>query len=114
MRYKVFGCKVNKYYTDKWLNWDYLAGKWGIFVASCVVTDSAKRKWIKFIKEISKEITFDEKIFISGCGAFKDGRAQSDFFELYPELKGYKDQIEVLWEDPDEKIITKDKNAQIK
>lgn len=110
----MFGCKVNKYYTDKWLNSDYLAGKWGIFIASCVVTDSAKRKWIKFVKETSKEIAADEKMYISGCGAFKDGRAQEDFFELYPELVDYKNQLEVLWEDPDEKKITKDKNAQIK
>ena len=101
MEYKVFGCKVNKYYTDKWLNSDYLSGKWGIFIASCVVTDSAKRKWIKFVKDTSQEIASDEKIYISGCGAFKDGRAQSDFFDLYPELEKYRDTIEVLWEDPE-------------
>ena len=114
MEYKVFGCKVNKYYTDKWLNSDYLAGKSGIFIASCVVTDSAKRKWIKFVKDTSQEIASDEKIYISGCGAFKDGRAQSDFFDLYPELEKYRDSIEVLGEDPDEKKMSKDKNAQIK
>ena len=113
MEYKVFGCKVNKYYTDKWLNSDYLAGKWGIFIASCVVTDSAKRKWIKFVKDTSKEMDPGEKMYISGCGAFKDGRAQSDFFDLYPELDQYRQYIEVLWEDPDEKNISKDKNAQI-
>jgi len=112
MEYKVFGCKVNKYYTDKWLNSDYLADKWGIFIASCVVTDSAKRKWIKFVKETSSEIAPDEKMFISGCGAFKDGRAQEDFFELYPELNNYREQIEVLWEDPEPHLTSPSKERK--
>ena len=49
MEYKIFGCKVNKYYTDKWLNSEQLAGKTGIIIASCVVTDNAKRKWVKYV-----------------------------------------------------------------
>jgi len=107
MQYKIFWCKVNKYYTDKWLNSDYLKDKQGIFVASCVVTDQAKRKWIKFIKDIfkNKEIKENENVYISGCGAFKDWRAQQDFFELYPELEEFKWRIEILGEDPEEKKL---------
>ncbi len=101
MRYKVFWCKVNKYYTDKWLNSSYLKWKDGIFVASCVVTDKAKRKWIRFVKQEAKTLDAGEKIYISGCGAFKDGKAQDDFFQLYPELEKLKNQIEVLDEDPE-------------
>jgi tRNA A37 methylthiotransferase MiaB len=41
-------------------------------VASCVVTDNAKRKWIKFIKDTFKTLEPNKKMFISGCGAFKD------------------------------------------
>jgi MiaB/RimO family radical SAM methylthiotransferase len=41
-------------------------------------------------------------MFISGCGAFKDWRAQENFFELYPELKEFSEKIIILWEDPDE------------
>ncbi|MDP3380805.1 MAG: hypothetical protein Q8S84_04725 [bacterium] len=81
MEYKIFGCKVNKYYTDEWLNSEYLKDKNGIFVASCVVTDNAKRKWLKFVKDIAKSETFTTpltiplnkgglnapKIYISGC-----------------------------------------------
>ena len=100
MEYKIFGCKVNKYYTDKWLNSDYLRDKSGIFIASCVVTDKAKRKWIKFVKDNSKTLGENEKMYISGCWAFKDGEAQSDFFDLYPEIKNIKDKIEILGEDP--------------
>lgn len=107
MEYKIFWCKVNKYYTDKWLNSDYMKNKQGIFIASCVVTDNAKRKWIKFVKDIFKkeEIKAKEKVFISWCWAFKDWDAQSDFFDLYPELLEYKTRIEILWEDPEEKKL---------
>ena len=76
MEYKIFGCKVNKYYTDKWLNSEKLDWENWIFVASCVVTDTAKRKWIKFIKDTFKTLEENKKMFISGCGAFKDWRAQ--------------------------------------
>ncbi len=102
MEYKIFGCKVNKYYTDKWLNSKQLQQETWIFVASCVVTDNAKRKWIKFVKDTFKTLEKNKKMFISGCGAFKDGRAQEDFFILYPELLEYKQRIIVLWEDPEE------------
>jgi tRNA A37 methylthiotransferase MiaB len=71
MEYKIFGCKVNKYYTDEWLNSEYLSDKKGLFIASCVVTDNAKRKWIKFVKDSAKNLSDEQKIFISGCGAFK-------------------------------------------
>ena len=101
MEYKIFGCKVNKYYTDKWLNSNYLEWKKWIFIASCVVTDSAKRKWLKFVKDSSKQLKDWEKLFISWCWAFKDGKAQDDFFDLYPEISYLKNNIEILWEDPD-------------
>lgn len=43
MKYKIFGCKVNKYYTDEWLNSSYLKEKAWIFISTCVVTDKAKK-----------------------------------------------------------------------
>ena len=91
------------YYTDEWLNSEYLSDKKGIFIASCVVTDNAKRKWIKYIKDTAKEIPKTHKMYISGCGAFTEGKAQTDFFEVYPQLEFLKDQIEVLDEIPDSK-----------
>lgn len=102
MQYKIFWCKVNKYYTDEWLNSAYLKDKEGIFVASCVVTDQAKRKWIKFVKDIAKELNENEKIFISWCWAFKRWDAQDDFFEIYPDLENLKWKIEILGEKPEE------------
>lgn len=100
MQYKVFGCKVNKYYTDRWLNSEYLSDKAGTFVASCVVTDSAKRKWVRFVKKEVQNLKGTQKVYISGCGAFKDGKAQLDFFEIYPDLAFAKEQVEVLDEAP--------------
>ncbi len=140
MQYKIFWCKVNKYYTDEWLKSDYLKDKSGIFVASCVVTDKAKRKWLKFVKDTAKEIYWetnkdsfykshddwlnpnlslleiqnDKKIYISWCWAFKKWDAQQDFFDIYPEIEYLKWKIEILDEKPSElkKIIKNSKEEK--
>lgn len=101
MEYKIFGCKVNKYYTDKWLNSEFLEWKKWTFIATCVVTDSAKRKWLKFVKDTAVELKKDELLFISWCWAFKNWVAQDDFYLLYPELNYLKDKIVLLGEDPE-------------
>lgn len=113
MKYKIFWCKVNKYYTDKWLNSDYLSWKSWVFVASCVVTDNAKKKRIKFVlKTLADLKEEDSKIYISWCGAFEDWKSQENFFELYKELSPYREKIEILWEDPD--LENGDKTKDIK
>jgi tRNA A37 methylthiotransferase MiaB len=86
LKIKVFGCKTNRYYTDEWLKTEYLQGKSGIFIASCVVTDQAKNKWVRFLLKSSKELGVGEKIFISGCGVLRNGKIDDRFFEVYPEL----------------------------
>lgn len=106
MKYKVFGCKVNKYYTDEWLSSEYLQDKKGIFIASCVVTDNAKKKWIKFIKQEIWNLNKQEKIYISGCGAFENGEEHSTFYSVYPELKIYKEKLEVLGEKPPKPTVS--------
>ena len=100
MKYKVFWCKVNKYFTDEWLNNSYLKDKSWLFVASCVVTDSAKKKWLKFVKQELSNLKENEKIFISWCGAFENWKENKEFFKVYEELSSFKDKIEVLWETP--------------
>lgn len=112
MKFKIFWCKVNKYYTDEWLKSEYLKDKDGIFVASCVVTDKAKRKWIKFVKDSIEELSDDEKIFISGCGAFKKWEAQEDFYDIYPELKEFEWKIVILGEKPEELQIEIDNQTK--
>lgn len=102
MQYKVFWCKVNKYYTDEWLNSNYLSGKSWLFIASCVVTDQAKKKWVKFVKQEITKLQSNEKIYISWCWAFERWKELKWFFEIYPELEKFKDKIEVLPEAPKE------------
>ncbi|MFA5917046.1 MAG: MiaB/RimO family radical SAM methylthiotransferase [Candidatus Gracilibacteria bacterium] len=101
MQYKIFGCKVNKYYTDIWFNSGFFLGKKGIFIASCVVTDKAKRKWVKFVIDSIKKLEPDEKIYLSGCGSLDKGKVLTTFYEVYKELAQYKDRIEVLPEEPE-------------
>jgi tRNA A37 methylthiotransferase MiaB len=50
MPYKIFGCKVNKFYINQRLN-HYQAKNLPLdqifLIATCVVTDRAKNKWLK-------------------------------------------------------------------
>jgi MiaB/RimO family radical SAM methylthiotransferase len=102
MDYKVFGCKTNKYFAEKWLVHPHLSEKEGYFIASCVVTDRAKAKWVKHAKKILPSIQKSEKLYLSGCGNIRDGVVDPRFFEVYPELEHYREKIEILPEDPDE------------
>ena len=102
MDYKVFGCKTNKYFAEKWLVHPHLSDKKGYFIASCVVTDKAKAKWVKHAKRKIPELKKDEKLYLSGCGNIRDGVVDPKFFEIYSELVDHRDQIEVLPEDPDD------------
>lgn len=102
MEYKIFGCKTNKYFTDKWAESPLLAGKEGVFVSSCVVTDKAKSKWVRFAKQKLKALKDGEKLYLSGCGSLKEGDIDGDFYVIYPELLAFRDRIELLPEDPED------------
>ena len=65
MEYRIFGCKTNKYFTDKWLSSPDFSSKPGIFVASCVVTENAKKKWRRFVKKAAAELPENGKIYLS-------------------------------------------------
>ncbi len=99
MEVKIFGCRFNKYYAQKWLN--KLEDKENaILVASCAVTDNAKRKFIKEVKQQAKKW---KHVFLTGCGAFsKNGEIDiAWFYTAYPSLIEYKGQITLLPESPD-------------
>ena len=100
MEYKVFGCKTNKFYTEKWMNASELVGKQGVFVASCVVTDAAKHKWIRFVRKQIRSLSEHEKLYLSGCGTLQDGKLMTDFYTRYPELLPYKNAIILLAQEP--------------
>ena len=110
MKLKIFWCKVNKYYADKWMNSEYLTDKSWIFIATCVVTDNAKKKWIKFVKDEVKNLIKNEMVFISWCWVLKKWKIQNDFFDLYPDLKDFESKIEILGESPKEEILNNNLN----
>lgn len=106
MHYKIFGCKTNKYFTEKWLNSAKLQDKTGVFVASCVVTDRAKSKWVKYVIDSISGLKKWEKLYLTGCGVLKWWKLDKDFYEIYKELEKYKDKIELLEEKPEAPLST--------
>ena len=112
MEYKVFGCKTNKYFAEKWLVHPHLKGKEWYFIASCVVTDRAKAKWVKHAKKILPKIQWAKKLYLSGCGNIRDGVVDPKFYEIYNELEWFKDSIEILPEDPDDFMQTSEQKQE--
>jgi threonylcarbamoyladenosine tRNA methylthiotransferase MtaB len=113
MEYKVFGCKTNKYFAEKWLVHPHLSDKTGYFIASCVVTDKAKAKWVKHAKKKLPILGKDEKLYLSGCGNIRDGVVDPAFYDVYSELADYREKIEVLPEDPDDFGVTAEEKKEI-
>jgi len=98
---KIFGCKTNKYYAEKWLSSGELNGLSGIFVVSCVVTDQAKSRWVKFVtKEVGAITASVDKVYLSGCGTLENGELDPEFWSKYPELSVHKEHIVLLGQDP--------------
>ena len=93
-----------------WLESEELKDKKWIFIASCVVTDRAKKRWIREVKEAEKKLMPWEHIFLSGCGAFNACKKDRAFYTHYPELKDIEDKIILLKEAPKKEIIKESKN----
>lgn len=102
MEYKIFGCKTNKYFAEKWANHPSLVNAEGVFVSSCVVTDQAKAKWVKFVKKALSGLKEGEKLFLTGCGSIRDGKIDENFYAQYAELAPYASKIVLLGEDPED------------
>lgn len=113
MDYKVFGCKTNKYFAEKWLAHPHLDDKKGYFIASCVVTDRAKAKWVKHAIKKLKTLKDDEKLFLSGCGNIRDGVVDPKFYEIYHELENFREKIEILPEDPSDFVMSEDEKKRM-
>jgi len=104
--YKVFGCKTNRYFAEKWLAHPRLQNKTGYFIASCVVTDKAKAKWVKHALRVLPSLEEGGTLYLSGCGNIRNGEIDRQFFDIYSELAPYAERIEILPEDPSEYIMT--------
>lgn len=102
MTHKVFGCKVNKYYINKWLATvdHHFSEDNHLLVATCVVTDRAKQKRFKDIK---LALESGQTVYLTGCGVLDRGKLITDdkFYGIYPELLPYKDQLILLPEAPE-------------
>ncbi len=102
MPYKIFGCKVNKYFLNQRL--DYFSKNWNdlndtLLIASCVVTDRAKNKRVREVKHAIQQWF---NVAITWCWTFSRWNlaSQSEFYSIYPELKQYSEKITLLPESP--------------
>ena len=102
MPYKIFGCKVNKYFLNQRL--DYFHQNWNnlddtLLIATCVVTDRAKNKRVREIKHAIQNWL---NVAITWCWTFSRWNlaTESEFYSTYPELKQYSDKITLLPESP--------------
>ncbi len=101
MEVKIFWCRFNKYFAQKWQNFLELQAdtrKNSILIASCVVTDRAKKK---FVKEVKQNIESGKFVYLTGCGAFSmSGKVDEEwFYSHYDTLFDYRDNIQLLPED---------------
>ena len=102
MPYKIFGCKVNKYFLNQRLDYFHQNGNNlddTLLIATCVVTDRAKNKWVREVKHAIQEWL---KVSITWCWTFSRWNlaTQSEFYFIYPELKQHSDKITLLPESP--------------
>lgn len=102
MPYKVFGCKVNKYFLNQRLDFFHQNGNNldnTLLIATCVVTDRAKNKRVR---EVKHAIDHWLKVMLTWCGAFSrwNMSSEADFYSTYLELKKYSDKITLLPESP--------------
>lgn len=70
-----------------------------LIIATCVVTDRAKNKRLK---EVRQALEKNQKVYITWCGVFEKWEKMSDeqFYSIYPELSEFKNEIELLGEEP--------------
>ena len=100
MEHKVYGCKVNKFYLNKRIAHLEATNQVNdnlFLVATCVVTDRAKMKWVKEIIEHDNQ---DKRVYIAGCGSITKGEAtdRAVFLKNYPERAPNEDKIILLGE----------------
>ena len=115
MDYKIFGCKVNKYYLNKWLN--YFSNHDSIpnscIIATCVVTDRAKDK---FLKETMIQLNEWKHVYLTWCAVFDEWKKMDEekFYSIYPQLLEFRENITLLSEEPDRDDTRKIKTHEFK
>ena len=102
MPYKVFWCKVNKYFLNQRLDFFHQNGNDlhdTLLIATCVVTDRAKNKRVREVKHAVQQ---GLKVMLTWCWTFSRWNLiqEPEFYSTYPELKPYSDKITLLPESP--------------
>lgn len=55
----------------------------------------------------------EQKLYLSGCGNIRDGVVDPKFYEIYSELSTFRDHIEILPEDPEDFMMTKEQKREM-
>ncbi len=105
MDYKIFGCRLNKFYLNEWLN--YFKNKSSdkdFLIVSCEVTDRAKSKWIKLLKQKIDKWFY---VYLTWCASLQKWNLidKQLFYQIYPELSNYQDRITLLPQSPNSQGI---------
>ncbi len=102
MEYKIFGCRLNKYFANQWIDYfeqNNMINQNTVLISSCEVTDNSKSKRIKKIRSYARK---NYRIYLAGCWSIQYGSLidEEKFYERYPELFDYKNHITLLPESP--------------
>ena len=113
MEYSIFGCRLNKYYLNQWLQYfaSHPFANNPYLITTCEVTDRAKQKRIKLAK---KKLTEGNHLYLTGCGTLKRGNIidADKFYELYPDLRAFADHITLLLEAPKNSVECRMQSAE--
>lgn len=102
MEYSIFGCRLNKYYLNQWLEYfrshDFAENPY--LIATCEVTDRAKQKRVKLAKKKLSEWCY---VYLTWCGVLKRWKTISEkqFYTIYSDLLPFSTSITLLWEHPE-------------
>ena len=82
-------------------------------IATCVVTDRAKDK---FLKETMIQLSEWKYVYLTWCAVFDEWKKMDDdkFYSIYPQLVKYRDQITLLSEEPERDDTREIKTHQFK
>ena len=82
-------------------------------IATCVVTDRAKDK---FLKETMIQLSEWKHVYLTWCAVFDEWKKMDDekFYSIYPQLAEYRDKITLLSEEPERDDTREIKTHQFK
>ena len=82
-------------------------------IATCVVTDRAKDK---FLKETMIQLSEWKHVYLTWCAVFDEWKKMDGekFYSIYPQLAEYRDQITLLSEEPERDDTREIKTHQFK